>query len=162
MRVSTAVLAFLLFATSLGAADPTYLDTMVETPLATLQTQFPNLKKEGCYKLAENRYLLISIDKKDQKPWRVALTMKEPCRRPVDIPFIDVQARIGINLGDSPADLVRIFGSPDAASRADASMKKLGDMEYFFLCRVEEGCARHTSVFITDGQVTAISEWYSE
>jgi hypothetical protein len=41
-------------------------------------------------------------------------------------------------------------------------MRKLGETEYFYICRVSEGCARHTSVLIRDGVVTAISEWYSE
>jgi hypothetical protein len=54
------------------------------------------------------------------------------------------------------------MGRPDASAPPEVQLKKLGDTEYFFICRVSAGCARHTSVFLRDGLVTAIAEWYSE
>jgi hypothetical protein len=41
-------------------------------------------------------------------------------------------------------------------------MRRFGEMEFFYICRVSEGCARHTSVFLKGGVVSAIVEWYSE
>jgi hypothetical protein len=163
MRLRLAVLSFLLIAFRAQAADPMYIDQLIETPLATLQSQFPNLKKEGCYRIGESRYLLISADpKKEHKPWRIALTSVEPCRRSEDIPPIDVQERSGIRLGDSTISVVKILGRPDASAPPEQSLKKLGDTEFFFICRVSEGCARHTSIFLRDGLVSGIAEWYSE
>lgn len=163
MRVRLAVLSFLLVAIQVHAADPVYLDQLIETPLATLQTQFPNLKKEGCYRIGEGRYLLISVDpKKERKPWRIAVTSVEPCRRPEDAPSLDVQERAGIQLGESTLAVVQRMGRPDASAPPEQPLRKLGDTEFFFICRLSEGCARHTSVFLRDGIVTAIAEWYSE
>ncbi len=144
------------------AADPLYLDELAETPLATLQQQFPALEKEGCYMLSAGRYLAISIDKKDQKPWRVTLAADPPCRRPQAGPAVDVRARSGVELGHSAGAVVQRLGRPDAAAAPEATQKRLGDTEYFFICRVSEGCARHTSVYVKHGVVSAISEWYSE
>jgi hypothetical protein len=163
MRLRLAVLSFLLIAIRAHAADPVYIDQLIETPLATLQTQFPGLKKEGCYRIGEGRFLLISVDnKKDHKPWRITLSNVEPCRRPDDLPPVDVQERAGVQLGDSTIAVVRHMGRPDASAPPEAPLKKLGDTEFFFICRVSEGCARHTSIFLRDGLVTAIAEWYSE
>jgi hypothetical protein len=134
----------------------------VETPLAQLQTRFEGLKKEDCYRIASDRWVMISIDKKDQKPWRIVLASVEPCKRPHDGPAVDIRERRGVQIGDAVGIVVQKMGAPDSATAADASMRKFGDMEYFYICRVEEGCARHTSVFLTGGVVTAIAEWYSE
>lgn len=161
--MTLAVLALLFVAGSSRAADPLYLDELIETPLATLQTQFPDLKKEACYRIGEGRFLLISVDnKKERKPWRIAISALEPCRRPLDAAELDVQLRAGVTLGDSSVKVVQALGRPDASAPPEQSLRKLGDTEYFFICRVEEGCARHTSVFLKDGTVTAIAMWYSE
>lgn len=163
MRVTLAVLSFLLFAVGAQAADPVYLDELMEKPLPTLQEQFPSLKKEGCYRIGESRYLLISVEpRKEHKPWRIALTSVEPCRHPEDVTAMDVEERSGVQLGDATPAVVQHMGRPDASAPPEQPMRKLGDMEFFFICRVSEGCARHTSVFLRDGIVTAIAEWYSE
>ncbi len=160
MRLAVALLV--LTATSARAADPIYLDQLAETPLATLQEQFAGLKSEGCYALSADRYLAISIDKKDRKPWRVTLAAEPPCKRPEQGPQIDVRARSGIELGQTSPGIVERLGRPDASAAPEADQKRLGDTEYFFICRVSEGCARHTSIFMRKGVVSAISEWYSE
>ncbi|HKR63980.1 MAG TPA: hypothetical protein VJZ00_09635, partial [Thermoanaerobaculia bacterium] len=75
MKRTLVVLSLLFIAAGSRAQQPqpVYLDQLIETPLATLQTQFPNLKKEGCYRIGDNRFLLISVEsKKEHKPWRVA------------------------------------------------------------------------------------------
>lgn len=160
---ATLTLASLLFvAIPADAADPVYLDQLVETPWATLQQQFPSLKNEGCYQLGEGRYLHITQDKKDKKPWRVTLASEAPCRRPETIADMDVRARSGITLGDTSVGIVEHLGRPDASAAPEPAQKRLGDLEYFYICRVSEGCARHTSVFVKAGVVSAISEWYSE
>ena len=162
MRVASIAFALLLTAGSAAAADAVYLDQLVETPLAQLQTQFDGLKKEDCYRIAADRWVMISIDKKDQKPWRIVLGSVEPCKHSHDGPSIDIRERRGVEIGDAVGVVVQKMGAPDTASNADASMRKFGDMEYFYICRVEEGCARHTSIFLKGGVVTAIAEWYSE
>ena len=162
MRLAIASALLFLVTANAHAADPLFLDQLAETSLATLHQQFPNLKTEGCYALANDRYLAISIHKKDQKPWRVTLAAEPPCRRPEAGPDVDVRARSGVDLGDTSAAIIKLLGRPDAASEPEADQKRLGDLEYFFICRVTEGCARHTSVFVKSGVVTAISEWYSE
>lgn len=163
MRTAIALTALLLLAGSALAADPVYIDQLMEQPLATLQQQFPGLKKEGCFRIGADRYLLIDIEKKDQKPWRVVLTSSAPCRRPEDTAVaIDVRQRKGVELGDRTTILLAKMGRPDAAAAPEAALKKLGDTEYFYICRLSEGCARHSSVFIREGVVTAMAEWYSQ
>lgn len=164
MRLAIAVASLLLVAAAADAqtAEPVYIDQLMETPLASLQRSFPQLKSEGCYQLAAGQFLLISIDRKDQKPWRVTLSSEAPCRRPQTAAPFDVRVRSGIRLGDTTRDVVQRLGRPDTSMAPDAKQKKLGQTEYFYICRVSEGCARHTSVFVTEGIVTAISEWYSE
>jgi hypothetical protein len=162
MRVAAAVLSLLLAAPSARAADPIYLDELAETPLASLQSMFPGMKREGCYRLGETRYLLITIDKKDQKPWRVMLTAEPPCRRAETGPALDIRARNGVELGMSQVQTAVKMGRPDTAGAPETPMRKFADQEFFYLCRVSEGCARHTSVFFKGGVVSAISEWYSE
>jgi hypothetical protein len=162
MRLALASALLCLAAANAHAADPVYLDELVETPLATLQQRFTTLKKEGCYAIASNRFLAISIDKKDAKPWRVTLAAEPPCRRPENGPAVDVRARSGVELGETTGEVVRRLGRPDAAAPPEATQKRLGETEYFFICRISEGCARHTSVFVRQGVVSAISEWYSE
>jgi hypothetical protein len=162
MRTVFAFVSLLLVAASSRAADPVYLDEIIETPLATLQTQFEGLRKEGCYRVAPNRYLLLTMDKKDGKPWRVALTTEEPCRRAQDGPLLEVRHRKGVELGDSTVAVVEKMGRPDAAAAPETALRKIGDMEYFYVCRVSEGCARHTSVFIKAGVVSGVAEWYSQ
>jgi hypothetical protein len=134
----------------------------MEQPLASLQQTFPGLKKEGCYRIAADRYLLIDMEKKDQKPWRVIVTGSVPCKRPEDVAFMDVRLRRGIEIGQKSLEVVEKLGRPDAAAAPDPALKKLGDTEYFYICRVSEGCARHTSVFVREGVVTAVAEWYSQ
>jgi hypothetical protein len=161
MRVALAVLA-LVFAAG-AVADPVYLDQLMESPLATLQQQFPGLRKEGCYRVAAERYVLIDIDRKEGRPWRVALTNTAPCRRPEDLEIaLDVRHRKGVELGDRTVAVLEHMGRPDASAAPEPALKRLGDTEYFYICRVSEGCARHTSVFVREGLVSAISEWYSQ
>jgi hypothetical protein len=162
MRVALAVISVLLLAGEVRAADPVYLDELVETPLATLQRQFEGLKNEGCYRLASDRFLLVSMDKKDQKPWRVIITSIAPCRRPTNGPTLDVRSRSGLNLGETTVAVIQRMGRPDASAPSDAPLRRLGETEFFYICRITEGCARHTSVYFQKGVVTAISEWYSE
>ena len=156
------VVASLLFAGSAVAADPIYIDQLMELPLSTLQQSFPGLKKEGCYSVGADRFLLIDIEKKDQKPWRVVLTDTAPCRRPEEGPQLDVHQRKEVTIGMRTTEVVEKMGRPDASAAPEAALKKLGDTEYFYICRVSEGCARHTSVFVRNGIVTAIAEWYSQ
>lgn len=163
MRLAVAVASLLLVAVHVHAAEPVFIDQLIETPLANLQQQFPSLKKEGCYQLGGGRFLQISIDKKDQKPWRVTLTSEAPCRRPESAPEgLDVRARSGLVLGDNSLDIVERLGRPDASAAPESAHRRLGDTEYFYICRISEGCARHTSVYVKSGVVSAISEWYSE
>ncbi|HYH09114.1 MAG TPA: hypothetical protein VEK11_18845 [Thermoanaerobaculia bacterium] len=160
MRVALFVFALLLAGSA--AAEPVYMDELVETPLATLQTLFPGLRKEGCYRLANGQHLQITMDKKDGKPWRVSLATQTPCRKVQEGPTLDLRHRKGVALGDSTLDIIEKMGRPDASAAPDAALRKLGETEYLYMCRVSEGCARHTSVFIRDGVVSAVSEWYSE
>lgn len=165
MRLATAALTLslvLLPASHAFAADPVYLDQLIETPLATLQQQFPGLKREGCYRIADSRWLLINIDKKDQKPWRVVVASAIPCKRAEDLPELDVRERAGAELGQTTPAMLQKLGRPDASAAPDSTMKRLGEIEYFYICRLSEGCARHLSVFARDGAVSAIAEWYSE
>ena len=161
MKVAFAFL-LLFAATGIGAADRLYLDQIIEMPLATLQAQFSGLRKEGCYKIAADRFLLVTMDKKDGKPWRVAISSEAPCRRPEDGPALDVRDRSGVELGDLTTAVLEKMGRPDASAVPDAPLKRLGDMEFFYICRVSDQCARHTSVYIRSGTVSAVSEWYSE
>lgn len=162
MRLVIAFMTLLFVAAGARAADPVYLDQLIEMPLATLQAQFPGLKKEGCYRIADGHFLLVTMDKKDGKPWRVALAAEVPCRKPEDGPLLDVQHRSGVKLGDTTLSVVERLGRPDASAAPEVKLKTLGDIEYFYICRVSEGCARHTSVFIRGGVVSALSEWYSD
>jgi len=162
MRVAFAVLA-LLFVAGGAAGDPVYLDQLMETPIAALREQFPGLKKEGCYRVAAERYVLIDINKKDGKPWRVALTDAAPCKNPQDLSVaLDVRHRKGVLIGQKTMEVLAIMGRPDASATPEPSLKRLGETEYFYICRVSEGCARHTSIFVRNGLVSAIAEWYSE
>lgn len=163
MKLAYAMVA-LLFAAVGAAGDPVYIDELMETPVAALREQFPGLKKEGCYRVAADRYVLIDIDRKDDKPWRVALASAPPCRRPEDLSTaLDVRHRSGVELGQRTVEVLQIMARrPDASATPEPSLKRLGDTEYFYICVVSEGCARHTSVFVRDGLVSAISEWYSE
>ena len=163
MRARFAVLVLVLLVAVGAAADPVYLDELMEMPLATLQQQFPGLKKEGCYRVAADRYVLIDIEKKEGKPWRVALSNTPPCKRTEDLATaLDVRHRKGVEIGQRTVDVLRLMGRPDASAPPEPAFKRLGDTEYFYICRLSDGCARHTSVFVRDGLVSAISEWYSE
>jgi hypothetical protein len=152
----------MLFALTASAADPVYLDQLIETPLATLQQQFPTLKTEGCWALEDGHFLQITIHRKERKPWRVTLSSEQPCKRAEGALGVDVRARSGVVLGDITSTFVQRMGRPDASAPPNPDQRKLGDIEYFYICRVTEGCARHTSVFVRAGVVSAISEWYSE
>ena len=156
------VVASLLLAGGAFAADPVYIDQLMELPLSSLQRSFPGLKKEGCYRIGAERFLLIGIEKKDQKPWRVIVTGTAPCKRPEDAAEMDVRDRRGIEIGQGSPAIIARLGRPDAAAPPDPPLRKLGDLEYFYICRVSEGCARHTSVFVRNGVVTAFGEWYSQ
>jgi len=161
MRIAFIVVAVLI-AGSL-AAEPIYLDALMEMQLAQLQQHFPSLKKEGCYRIGADRFLLIEIEKKDQKPGRVLLSSVAPCRRPEDTPVaVDIRHRKEIDLGSRSLEVLEKMKRPDASAPPDGALRKFGDTEYFYICRVSEGCARHTSVFMREGVVSAISEWYSE
>jgi hypothetical protein len=161
MKIALAALT--LFVALRGyAADAVYLDQLMETPRATLLTQFPTLKREGCYSVGAGRYLLVSMDKKDGKPWRVAFTTEVPCKRPEEVAPVEIRQRQGVQLGDTTIMVLEKMGRPDASAAPEAAMKKLGDLEYFYVCRVSDQCARHSSVFIKSGIVTALAEWYSE
>jgi hypothetical protein len=161
MRI-LAVVASLLLAVTAVAADPVYIDQLMELPLSTLAQSFPGLKKEGCYRVGPDRFLLIDIEKKDQKPWRIVLTGSVPCRRPEEGAQMDVRQRRGVELGQRTTEVVEKMGRPDASAAPEAALRKLGDTEYFYICRLSDGCARHTSVFVRAGIVTAIGEWYSQ
>jgi hypothetical protein len=162
MKLAFAVLSVVLFAGSVRAADPLYLDQLIESPQASLEARFGAMKKESCFQLAPDRYLLISMGKKEAKPWRVVLSSVEPCKKPVPAPNLEIRERNGIDLGDNTVTIVQRLGRPDAAAKPDPALKKLGETEYFYICRVSEGCARHTSILISGGTVSAIAEWYSE
>lgn len=162
MRLAVTVMALLTVSVSGVAADPIYIDQLMEMPLATLQQQFPRLRNEGCYRIAPDRYLWIDMEKKDQKPWRVALASVAPCKRPEEGPAVDVRERTGIELGARTREVLEKMGRPDASAPPETAFKRLGETEYFYICRVSEGCARHTSVFMREGIVTAIASWYSE
>jgi hypothetical protein len=161
MKIALAVMS-LIVAINSYAADPVYLDQLMETPAATLQQQFQGLKKEGCYSIGNNQFLLISIDKKEGKPWRIALASEPPCKKPHEGPLMDVRQRKDLHLGDNTIKVIEKLGRPDASTTPETALQRLGELEYFYVCRVSEMCARHTSVFIRDGLVTAIAEWYSE
>jgi hypothetical protein len=162
MRHPIVIVALLAVGSGAFAADPIYLDQLMEMPLATLQQQFPRLRTEGCYQIAADRFLVIDIDKKDRKPSRVLIASATPCRRAEEGPLLDVRERAGIDLGESTRDVLAKMGRPDASAPPDGNFKKLGETEYFYICRVSEGCARHTSVFMREGFVSAIATWYSE
>ena len=162
MRGSLKLLSLLLVAFAANAADPLYLDQMMETQLPALQSMFPDLKKEGCYQIGENRYLLVTIEKKDQKPWRIVLASTPPCKHAEIGPQLDIRERAGAELGQTQLQVIQKMGRPETALPSDPDMKKFGDMEYFYVCRVSDGCARHTSVFMKGGTVSAIAEWYSQ
>lgn len=165
MRIAFTVVVFLVALLIAGTltAEPIYLDAMMEMQLAELQKDFPNLRKEGCYRIGADRFLLIEIEKKDQKPSRIILSSVAPCRRPEDTAVaLDVRHRKEIDLGSKSLEVLEKMKRPDASAPPDGALRKLGDTEYFYICRVSEGCARHTSVFMRDGVVSAISEWYSE
>lgn len=161
MKIAVAVLTLAVAVTS-HAAEPVYLDQLMETPLATLQAQFPGLKKEGCYSIGDGRYVVLSMDRKAGKPWRVAVTSEVPCKRPEDAGVLEVRQRHGVLLGDTTLAVLEKMGRPDASAPPDAALARLGELEYFYVCRVSDQCARHNSVFIKAGVVTALAEWYSD
>jgi hypothetical protein len=161
MKTALAVLSLALALTS-HAAEPVYLDQLMESSLPQLQQQFPGLKKEGCYSIGNDRFLLISMDRKEGKPWRIALAAQPPCRKPHEGPAIEVRLRKDIAIGDNTIKVIEKLGRPDASTPPETALQRLGELEYFYVCRVSEMCARHTSVFMRDGLVTALAEWYSE
>jgi hypothetical protein len=161
MRLAWSAACLLLIAAESRAADTVYLDQLMETPLADLQRSFHNLKRGGCYRLGAGRFLMIEIERKEQKPWRVVLTSSEPCRHADAGPDLEVRERRGIQLGDTTPTVIEKLGRPDASAEPEPGLRELGQTEYFYICRVSEGCARHTSVFLRDGAVSAIAEWYS-
>lgn len=143
------------------ATEGVYLDELMESSLASLQQRFPKLRKEGCFRLADGRFLMISMAR-DGKPWRVVIAADLPCRRADDGPDLDVRERRGIALGDTTVNLIEKLGRPDASADPEPALRRLGELEHFYICRVSEGCARHKSIFVRNGVVSAIAEWYSE
>src|SRR5688500_7675884 len=122
MRVA---LAFVMLLLAAGVvAEPVYIDQLMETPLQTLQKSVPGLKREGCYQLAPDRYVMISIDKKDGKPWRVALAAADACRRAEDA-AVDVRHRNGVDLGDTTISVIEKLGRPDASAAPETKLKQL-------------------------------------
>ena len=162
LTVATALAATLSIAAAAAAAGPLYLDDFVEAPLERIRSVFPDLQKEGCYRVSETAYLLLTIDEEDEKPWRVVLGSSAPCTEVEEVPPVDVRHRSGVRLGDSTRQVVERLGRPEMSDAPQPPHRGLGDTEYFYLCRVEEMCARHTSIFLRDGKVVAIAEWYSE
>jgi hypothetical protein len=162
MRLALVFVVLLAVPVSDVTAEPVFIDQLMEMSLSALQQQFPKLRNEGCYRIAPERYLWIDMEKKDKKPWRVALTSTPPCRRPEEGPVVDVRDRSGLDLGTRTREVLEKLGRPDASAAPENAFKQLGETEYFYICRVSEGCARHTSVFMRDGVVTAIASWYSE
>ena len=160
MRLAAAVLALLVGGSM--AAEPVYLDQLMEMPLETLQRSFPGLKREGCYRIGADRYLFIDVSKKEQRPWRITYTAV-PCKRSGgdEGAQIEVRHRQGVELGNSTVAVLEKLGRPDASAAPDPNLKRFGETEYFYICRISEGCARHTSIFVKDGMVSAIAEWYS-
>lgn len=163
MRDAAAVLALTFAISGSIAADPVYIDQLMETPVEALQTHFAGLRKDGCYKLPDGYFVLVNIDRKAGKPSRVALAATEPCRRPQDVRTpMDLRHRKGVAIGDGTGAILEKMGPPDAMSDAEPKLRQLGETEYFYICRVDQDCARHTSIFTRDGLVTAIAEWYSD
>ncbi len=160
MKLALSFMAALLAATA-QAADPVFIDELMDSSLPVLQRQFAGLRKDGCYKLGEGPFLMITMGR-DQKPSRVAVATDLPCRRAEPGPEIEVRHRGGVVLGDSTVVVVGKLGRPDASADPEGPMRKLGDAEYFYVCRVSDGCSRHTSVFIRAGIVSGIAEWNSE
>lgn len=158
--------AVLVAALSVAAAEPQgplYIDDVVEAPLEQLQSVFPGLQKEGCYRINDSAHLLLTIDEKAEKPWRVVLASAPPCGEVEDIAgFLDIRHRSGVRLGDSAERVVERLGRPEMSDAPQPPHRGLGDIEYFYLCRVSEMCARHTSIFLRRGKVIAIAEWYSQ
>ena len=163
MRVGATVLALSIAVGGSTAADPIYIDQLMDTPLAALQTHFSGLRRDGCYTLADGSFVLVNIDRKEGKPWRVALTADPPCRRPTPVRTpMDLQQRKGVAIGDRLTDVVAKLGGPDAITDTDSKLRQFGDSEYLYICRSDQACVRHTSIFMRDGLVSAIAEWYSE
>lgn len=162
MRIAPAVLALTIAVGGSTAADPIYIDQLMDTPLSALQTHFPGLKRDGCYSLADGRFVLVNVHRREEKPWRVAITAEAPCRRPAAVRTpMDLQQREGVAIGDTTAEVIGRLGSPEAATQTDSNLRNLGDSEYLYICRTSQ-CVRHTSIFMRDGAVSAIAEWYSE
>jgi len=161
MRLPVAVVA-LLAITAGAAADPVFIDQLMEMPLESLQQQFPKLRNDGCYQIGPDRFLRIEVDRKERKPSRISLSSDAPCRRPEEGPALEVRERTGIDLGAATLTVLEKMGRPDASAAPEGAFKRFGETEYFYICRTSEGCARHTSVFVRNGLVSAISSWYSE
>ena len=162
MRYAITFLAVLLTAAGARAADPVYLDELIETPMPALESQFGAMKREGCFQIAPDRFLLLEFDKKVHKPWRVVVSSIDPCKRVAAGPQIEVRERNGVQLGEATVNVIGHLGRPDASAPPDSILKKIGETEYLYICRAEQGCSRHTSVLIRDGVVTGIAVWYSD
>src|SRR5690349_24814550 len=106
MRVAVAFLALVLTTAVAQAADPIYLDQLIETPADTLEAQLGKMKREGCFQIGADRFLFITMDKKDRKPWRVVLSSIEPCKKPVQVAEMDVRERNGVNIGDTTPNVL--------------------------------------------------------
>jgi hypothetical protein len=163
MRFGPVVLALLMTASARLHADAVFIDELMQTPLDVLQTHFEGLKRDGCYRLPDGRYVLLNVDRKTKKPQRVVISASEPCKRPADARTpIELRHRGGIAIGDTTLVVLEKMGRPDASAAPGSDFRQLGDLEYFYVCRAEAECLKHTSVFVREGVVTAISEWYSE
>ena len=163
MRIGPVVLALLMLVSARAYADAVYIDELMQTPLDVLQTHFEGLKKDGCYRLADGRYVLLNVDRRSKKPQRVVISASEPCKRPAAARTpMDLRHRGGIEIGDSTLVVLEKMGRPDASAAPEAAFRGLGDLEYFYVCRAEAECVKNTSVFVRQGSVSAISEWYSD
>jgi hypothetical protein len=163
MRFGPVVLALLVAAGARVHADAVFIDELMQTPLEVLQTHFEGLKKDGCYRLPDGRYVVLNVDRKTKKPQRVVISASEPCKRPADARTpIDLRHRSGVEIGDTTLVVLEKMGRPDASAAPETAFKELGELEYFYVCRAEAECVKHTSVFVREGAVSAISEWYSK
>lgn len=163
MRIGPVVLALLMVASARAQADAVYIDELMQTPLEVLQTHFEGLKRDGCYRLPDGRYVLLNVNRRSKKPQRVVISASEPCKRPAEARTpIDLRHRGGVEIGDTTLVVLEKMGRPDASAAPGSDFRQLGDLEYFYVCRGEADCVKHTSVFVREGNVSAISEWYSE
>ena len=103
MRLTLTLLSLLALAVPAKAADPVYLDQLIETPLNALQAQFPNLKKEGCYRTGEGRYHAEQEHHpaavRDAPDLRMGRAAESHTGDELPGPLVEVPGRFGVRLG---------------------------------------------------------------